>query len=122
MRMSQGLSFDPTGRMLAVAYVDADLALWNVESGQLIHRVQTTANELYRAEWSPAGDLLVTSGRGGHITFWNPRGLALLSEFDSPEWVIECQFSPDGTRLFTAGGGSHPGAARKVRVWGIGDE
>jgi WD40 repeat protein len=118
LRMTHGFRFDPTGQTLAVAYVDADLALWSMESGQLIRRVKAAATELYRADWSPAGDLLVTSGLGGRITFWDPRDLTLLRELDSPEWVIECQFSPDGTRLFTAGGGSNPGAARKVRVWG----
>jgi len=122
LRMTHGFRFHPTGKTLAVAYVDAELALWSMESGQINRRVKAAATELYRVDWSPNGDLLVTSGLGGRITFWDPGDLTLLRELDSPEWVIECQFSPDGTRLFTAGGGSNPGAERKVRVWGIGEE
>jgi WD40 repeat protein len=119
--MSQGLKFDPTGRTLAVSYVDAGLALWNAETGELLRSMQTRGNELYAVDWSPAGDVLATSGLGAAITLWDPRDLSILKELDAPEWVIQVRFSPDGTRLLTSGGSATPPKDQRVVVWGVGE-
>ncbi len=119
--MSQGLKFDPTGRTLAVSYVDASLALWTAETGELLRSVQTRGNELYAVDWSPAGDVLTTSGLGAAITLWDPRDLSILKELDAPEWVIQARFSPDGTKLLTSGGSATPPKDQSVVVWGVGE-
>jgi hypothetical protein len=118
-KMSQGLQFSPDSSVLAVAYVDGNIGLWDVASGQLIAERATGAQEVYRVQWSPRGDVLASSGLKGKITLWDPKQLSILKELESPEWVIGLRFSPDGTRLFTAGGGSVQGANRKVTVWGV---
>lgn len=117
---TQGLAFSPDGKVLAITYVDASVALWQVESGELLRRTKTGAGELYEVDWSPAGDLLVTSGLAGPITLWDPRDLSLLRELPAPEWVIEVKFNPDGTRLLSSGGGAAQGEKRSVQVWGVG--
>jgi len=116
---SQGLKFDPTGKMLAVVYVDATLALWDVETGRLIRSAKAQADELYAADWSPDGNLLVTSGNFSRVTLWNPNDLSILNELESPDWVISAKFSPDGTKLFFSGGSSRPAAERRVEIWGV---
>jgi WD40 repeat protein len=65
--------------------------------------------------------VLVTAGREGKVVLWDPRELKPLRELDSPEWVIQARFSPDGTRLWTAGGGTLPGTERKIVIWGLPD-
>jgi RNA polymerase sigma factor (sigma-70 family) len=116
---SQELKFSPDGRTLAVAYVDGRIGLWNVADGKLLRERKTGATEVYTVDWSPRGDVLATAGRNGKITLWAPGDLSVLKELDGPEWVIRVRFSPDGSRLLSAGGGALAGQVRKVLVWGL---
>ena len=118
-RMTQEIRFNPSGTVLAAAYVDGSVALWDVATGKLLHERATGANEVYTLDWSPRGDLLATAGLGGKITVWDPKDLTSLKELETPEWVIQVRFSPDGSRLFTAGGTQLRSPDRKVRVWGL---
>jgi WD40 repeat protein len=117
--MPQELHFSPDGLALAVAYVDGHVGLWDVARGALLHDRATGAEEVYTLDWSPAGDVLVTAGRKGKIVLWGSRDLTLLQELEAPEWVIQARFSPDGSRIFTAGGTFLPSADRKVVIWGL---
>jgi WD40 repeat protein len=118
-KMSQGLRFDPTGTTLAVVYVDGSLSLWDVQTGTLKHNVKSRADELYTVDWTPDGSVLVTAGNNSQVTLWNPADLSILSELETPEWVISIRFSPDGTKLLFAGGGRLPQVERFVETWAI---
>jgi WD40 repeat protein len=118
-KMSHELKFSPDGRVLAVAYVDGGIGLWDMTDGSLIRDCASGAKDLYSLDWSPDGNVLASGGRGGKITLWDPRTLKPLKELDAPEWVIQVRFSPDGARLFTAGGTDQPSPDRKVTVWGV---
>jgi WD40 repeat protein len=117
--MSQELKFSPEGRTLAVAYVDGSIGLWKVADGSLVHLRRTGAQEVYSLDWSPRGDILVTSGLHGKITLWDRRDLSALKELEAPEWAIRVRFSPDGTRLFSAGGAVRRGPDRCLTIWGV---
>jgi len=119
-KMSQELRFSPNGKVLAVAYVDGSLRLWDADNGNLLFEHKTKAKEIYTLDWSPAGDVLATAGLEGKITLWDAGNLAILKELEAPEWVIRVRFSPDGSRLYSAGGKSFPALDRKVSVWGLG--
>jgi len=116
---SHGLAFHPSGKTLAIGYVDGSLVLWDVSTGTVRHEVNTGAEEIYRVDWAPDGRLLASSGLNTEITIWNGDDLAPLQTLESPEWVIGLKFSPDGTRLITAGGGRQRGSPREVRIWGV---
>jgi WD40 repeat protein len=118
---SHELAFDPQGGRLAVTYVDASLRIWNVADWSLIAEHQTPAEELYSVDWSPDGAMLVTSGRGGAVTLWDPDKLVILRELPAPEWVIDVRFSPDGMNLLYSGGDESfaKRANRTIQVWGI---
>src|SRR5262245_25064090 len=115
---TQGLSFDPTGNRLAIAYVNGSVGIWNVSDGRLLHMRKTSAEEIYRVDWSPEGDLLVSAGLKGAITVWNAVDMSVIRELSAPEWVIDAKFSPDGTRLITSGG-KQGGQDRQVTIWGV---
>ena len=118
---TQGLKFSPDGKVLAVGYVDGEVGLWDVGTGKLARSAPARVKEVYEVDWTPKGDVLVTAGREGKIVLWDPRDLTALRELESPEWVIQARFSPDGTRLWTAGGGADSPAGRQVVIWGLPD-
>jgi WD40 repeat protein len=117
--MSQGLKFDPTGKRLAVTYVDGSLGLWDVETGRSLNQSKANAEELYAVDWSPDGSLLVTCGHNASVTVWNADDLSVLNELECPEWVIQVAFSPDGTRLVFAGGSTIATPERYVETWAV---
>jgi WD40 repeat protein len=117
-RVTQELAYSPSGHILAVAYVDGSIRLWESLSGKLIAEQHKAAEEIYSLDWSPDGKMLASSGRKGDIGIWDDQ-LQLLHTLPAPEWVISVKFSPDGTRLITAGGSGAPGTPRSVTVWGI---
>ena len=119
-KMSHELKFSLNCDKLAVAYVDGSVALWDVDNGNLLFERKTEAKEIYTLDWSPAGDVLATAGLEGKITLWEASNLTILKELDAPEWVIRIRFSPDGSRLYSAGGKSSPAVDKKVSVWGLG--
>ena len=118
MRSSHELAFHPSGRILAVAYVDGSVGLWEAATGKLIAHQQPVAEEIYTLDWSPDGNLLASAGLRGEICLWDQQ-LQLRQTLAAPEWTISVKFSPDGTRLVTAGGIRARGGARSVTVWGI---
>src|SRR5262249_48555047 len=118
-RMSHELKFSPDGRTLAVAYVNGEVALWDVVGGKLLGVRATGAEEVYTLDWGRKSDVIVTAGLKGKIILWNSADLTVLKELAAPEWVIRVRFSPDGDRLLSAGGGRGPGSERKVIVWGL---
>jgi WD40 repeat protein len=117
--MSQELKFSPDGKVLAIAYANGSIGLWDPADGKLLREREKVADEIYTLDWSPAGDVLATAGRNGKITLWNPRDLSVLKELEGPEWVIRIRFSPDGSRLVSAGGTVMRSPDRKLLIWGL---
>jgi len=119
-RMSHELKFNPSGNMLAVTYVDGSISIWDPATGKLRHSAESGAKELYTLDWSPKGDLLATAGREGRIVILDAKGLKPLKELDLAVWVIKVRFSPDGDKLFAAGGTGNAGSPdRKLMMWGL---
>jgi WD40 repeat protein len=116
---SQELKFDPSGKRLAVTYVNGSLGLWDVASGELIKIADAKAAELYSVDWSPDGKLIATSGLHGSVCLWNAENLELIHEIESPEWVIFVRFNREGTRLIFGGGAEAPGGERSVRIFAV---
>jgi hypothetical protein len=116
---SQELKFDPAGKRLAVTYVDGNLAVWSVESGDLLQRCKARAEELYSLDWSPDGKIIATAGREASVALWKAANLTLLHEIDGPEWIICVRFNPQGTRLIFAGGSRTPIGDRYVEILGV---
>src|SRR5579872_2746882 len=106
--------------MLATGYVDGTVALWDVATGKQLRSAVSGCAEVYSVDWSPKGDVLVTSGREGKIVLWETERLTKLKEMDAPIWVIQVRFTADGDRLLSAGAADLSGKAeRKVVVWGL---
>jgi len=115
---SHGLAFHPSGQTLAIGYATGEVRVWDVATGKLLHEVDPGAEEVYSVDWSPDGTLLASSGLKTDICLWSP-DLTLLRRLPAPEWVISVKFSPNGSRLITAGGAFVRSEPRSVTVWGV---
>lgn len=112
--MTQELAFHPTEPVIAVAYVNASIALWDYRDGSLLHQVQTTADEIYTLDWSPDGSMLASAGLQGDINIWRGDDLTLLHTIAAPEWTISIRFRPDMRGIVIAGGERIAGGKRYV--------
>ncbi|HET6327131.1 MAG TPA: hypothetical protein VFG04_20790 [Planctomycetaceae bacterium] len=113
------LKFDPSGKRLAAAYEDGNLAIWNVASGELLQRATGRAKEIHTLDWSPDGKVLASGGLEGSVVLWNAATLMSVMALDAPDLVHCVRFNPEGTRLYVAGGPEEPGGVRDLEVWAV---
>ena len=130
--MTHEIAFSPDGSLLAAAYADGTIALWIVETGEILRTVDSGCSRVQSLDWSPAGDLLATSGPSGtriaklsknkqmpgKVQLWDPKTLGLLKELKSVEHSGSVRFTRDGKRLvarFTRE--KFPGYETRIAVW-----
>jgi WD40 repeat protein len=96
-----GLAWSPDSKMLAAAYRDKVIRLWEVPSAKLLHKL-----EGYEGEWptlalSPDGKTLVAAGYEKKIPVWDVHSGKLLKtlEIDKGGKTRSIAFSPDGKIL-----------------------
>jgi WD40 repeat protein len=104
--------------VLASASWDKTARIWDVASGETLHKLTEHTTRLWTAAFSPSGKLLATAGDDLVIQLWDPRSgqkLHTLTGHTRSVWSVT--FSPSGDWLAT---GSDDGT---TRVWSLaGDE
>lgn len=122
-KMTHEIAFSPDGKTLAAGYTDGMVSLWDVASGKLLKSERSGCDEVYSVDWSPKGDLLVTSGLHGKIVLWDAPALTRLKELEAPEWVIRVRFTADGTRVISSSAADASAKKDlKLTVWAIQDD
>ena len=114
------VAFSPNGKLLAAAYGDGYVRLWNPVTGQPVGAPLaadiSSGGSAFGVAFSPDGRLLATAGADGIVRLWNPVtgraiGAPLPADTGPVGGVDGLAFSPDGTLLATAGVDS------TVRLW-----
>jgi len=104
--------FSPDSRLLACAgFQFRDVTVWNVESGERLHRFRVNSNA-FDVDFSPDGTRLVAASvfsinmntgeeRSGAIHMWNLSTGELLweNETDTPRSFISVSFHPNGETI-----------------------
>ncbi len=114
------VAFSPNGKLLAAAYGDGYVRLWNPVTGQPVGAPLaadiSSGGSAFGVAFSPDGRLLATAGADGIVRLWNPVtgraiGAPLPADTGPVGGVDGLAFSPDGQLLATAGVDS------TVRLW-----
>jgi WD40 repeat protein len=137
------VSFSPDGRRLASASLEGVVKMWDVETGQLLRTLADHTSGVTSVSFSPDGRWLASASLGGVIRVWGSdrtsvQGRRILPEFEPLAETVpgldatsareplvlkghtgsvnQVVFSPDGTRLASAG------ADGTIKVWDAGND
>jgi WD40 repeat protein/class 3 adenylate cyclase len=95
------VAWSPDGQCIATTSPDGTTRVWSAQTGQELLAFPGPKGELRTVAWSAQGHQLVTGG-GSQVTVWQlpPDELELLGHTGD---VLDARWSPDGTRIVTAG-------------------
>ena len=113
------LAFSPDGKTLASTSFYGTILVWDVQTGQLRHRLSAHTDSILTLAFSPDSEILASGGywnpdAESTIRIWNPHTGQLLATFaDHTTPVFALAFSPDVHRKTLASAGWDTA----VRVW-----
>jgi WD40 repeat protein len=106
---TQPIAFNPRGTLMALGVLGA-IQLWDLETGQLRHRLGGYRGQLGAVGFAPDGTVLAGGGSDRVIRLWNvDTGQEEQTLLGHTDMVLDVAFGPHGT--FASAGGDG------VRVW-----
>jgi len=111
------LAFAPDGASLAVGCFDGTIRIWDVASRANARTLRVDpAGSVECVAYSPDGSLLAAGGESKAVELFDTRtGMPVGVIEGHDDWINSLAFSPDGTRLATAGSYSDT----TVAVWDV---
>lgn len=98
------LAIDPTGGLIASGHQDGIVNLWEMNTGELLHTVNTHGSDVTGVAFDPSGKTLATGGLETVVKLWQAASGKLLHSFEGPSRGARCiAFDPSGATL--VGGG-----------------
>jgi WD40 repeat protein/DNA-binding SARP family transcriptional activator len=100
-----GVAFSPDGKWIATASRDGTAKLWNAETGEETRTFSGHSGTVVSVAFSPNSLQLATSSRDGTAKLWDVSTGQMILTFANGNSIglNSAVFSPDGSRLATAG-------------------
>jgi WD40 repeat protein/serine/threonine protein kinase len=109
----QGLAFSPDGAWLATSsFVEEAVHIWEVTTGRKLFTCKGPTKGVWSVAFAPDGTKLVAGGQDGILKVWGMTAGDEPLTLQGHTAISHVTFSPDGTRLATAGFGD-----RSVKIW-----
>ena len=106
------VAFDPSRQVVAAAYDDSSIRLWDVGSGQVLARTVVNGGPTYAIAFNRQGTELVSGSASGDVRLWNADDLRPVgATMNGGRGVFAVAFSPDGHEIATGGND------RIIRLW-----
>ncbi len=102
----------PESRRIASGGKDGLVCIWDLDTYELVHKLDTRMKAVNKVAFNNIGDRLATVGQNGSVRLWSVvSGEELLTIKASAEPIQWVEFTPDGNTIVTGGNDNH------VRVW-----
>ena len=96
----RSLSWSPDGSRLAAAADDGLANIWDVRTGQELHKLSGHSGAVYAIAWSPDGSRLATGSWDNTLRIWHPDTGRLLCTLMGSSSQITClAWSSNGHQL-----------------------
>ena len=116
----RSVTFTPDGTILASAggnNEDFAIRLWDVASGQSIHKLDGHSGIVWGVTFSPDGQMLVSVSSDATAKIWDWHNGTLLQSLDFPAELVSVSFSPDGQILAVGGVDEPQGDVQNAAIW-----
>jgi WD40 repeat protein len=108
------VAFSADGRRALSGGTDRVVCLWDVETGKEIRRFVGHTEYIYSVAFSPDDRYALSGGIDDGIRLWEVKTGKELRHLEHKGTIDRVAFSPDGSRLLSAG---RDGPDQSVRVW-----
>jgi len=105
-----GIDFSSDGSLLAASVQDGRLGIWNMQTGEMLHLLNSALQRDTDLEFMPDNQTLIAGDRR-----WNALSGEEISKYITEGQIFELALSPNG-RILISGGGCCAGN-NIVRVW-----
>ena len=108
------VTFSPDGTKIATGGDDHSVRIWDVESGELLHRLERHSLEVLAVAFSqdPQGSRLFTGGRDETLRVWDSESGEELLVIPTGSEIWGIAVSPDGNKVVGTFGGDG-----NIRLW-----
>ncbi|KAI9934827.1 hypothetical protein MW887_000444 [Aspergillus wentii] len=111
------VEFSPDGKMIAAAFDNGTVSLWDMTSGigVLQHTFQAHSDHIYEVVFSANGKKLASASKDEKVKLWNIDQIGIEETLEGhTAGVLSVAFSPDGKMVASAS------SDWTVRLWNIG--
>ncbi|MEM1240310.1 MAG: NB-ARC domain-containing protein [Cyanobacteria bacterium P01_H01_bin.26] len=99
------LVFSNDGQTLySGSYQDSVLRIWNIQHGHCVQTLSGYTNTVWALTFTQDGNVLASGSHDHTIRLWDVAQSACLQTIEHTSPVLDLSFSPDETRLASAGG------------------
>ncbi|AFY96639.1 WD40 repeat domain-containing protein [Chamaesiphon minutus] len=96
------IDFSPDSQLAATGETSGDIRLWQVGSGELLHKSSGHTSWVWAVRFSPDGRVLASASQDGTIRLWDVRANRLMRVLQASRPVLSLDFHPDGQLLATS--------------------
>jgi WD40 repeat protein len=105
------VSFDPSGKTVAMGVEDGSVRLWDLESTSIKATFPAHRGTVWVAQFSPDGELFASAGDDSLIKLWKPMQPEAFRTLEHSNAIRSVAFGHDGKTLFAGVRDGH------LRVW-----